>query len=186
MSYKLDVPRSGFCTRYLPNQIFIATTTHLNLHPCLNFYFIFIAAQVPTKPIKVYKAGIPPATLQISIKLHGIELIRNISKCNTIASVPFSHSIATTPYQCCTIQFSETYSTVIILPMLSQCRILSRLIFQQKMCSVVLQPQKNWVYKQSYSLIYLDTGLVTILLLLYCVIFKHQYNILQYSPPPIQ
>jgi hypothetical protein len=184
MSYKQDVPCSSFCTWCLPNQIFIATNKHLNLHPCINFYFIFIAAQVPTKSIKVYKAGIPPATLQISIKLHVIELIRNISKCNTIASVPFSHSIATSPYQCCTIQFPETYSTVIILPMLSQCWIISRLHFQPKKCALwCFNLKRNWVYKQSHSLIYLDTGLGTILLLLYCTILKHQYNILQYSPP---
>ena len=32
----------------------------------------------------------------------------------------------------------------------------------------------------------LKAGMSTVLLLLYCIILKHQYNILWYSPPPIQ
>ena len=40
--------------------------------------------------------------------------------------------------------------------------------------------------RPSYLWQYIFPGLGTILLLLYCTILKHQYNILQYSLPPIQ
>ena len=51
---------------------------------------------------------------------------------------------------------------------------------------VYMCPEATYYRDKRLSLQHHQSGLGTILLLLYCTILKHRYNILQYSPPPIR